>query len=315
MATFYTTNSLIEAIKLKGMIPTSQNTINTENFITFINEEMDLGVLPHILAYHEDNLTKSELVDIVTGVKKYAIPSRAIGNKLADVYLVDSNGNLQELTRISNGDLADYNRDVETYPAGFYLEGDSIVLLATPTSSNKLKFIYHLRPNRLVQESRAAKILAVSENTITIGPLPTILENASKLLEVGNKCDIIKARSPHSCSAYEVIVTEITGLPNGNHQITLSGDVTNVKPKDYISLSEETIIPQVPPELHGLLAQRVVARCLEALGDTNGLQAANAKIAELEQKTGSLIDNRVENAPQKIRNRWGLLSLRRGRWW
>lgn len=307
MATFYTTNTLIEAIKLKGMIPTSQNTINTENFITFINEEMDLGVLPHILAYHEDNLTRSEVVSLETGIKKYAIPSRAIGNKLSDVYLMDSNGNLQELTRVSNGDLADYNRDTETYPAGFYLEGDSIVLLATPTSSDKLKFIYHLRPNRLVQESRAAKILEIGANSVTVGSLPSIMT-------IGAKCDIIKSRSPHSCAAIEVTIAEINTV-DGKHQVVFDSNISNVKVGDYLNLSEETIIPQVPPELHGLLAQRVVARCLEALGDSNGLQAANAKIAELEQKTGALIDNRVENAPQKVRNRWGLLSYRRRSWW
>jgi hypothetical protein len=309
VATFYTTNSLIEAIKLKGMIPTSQNTIKTDDFITFINEEMDLGVLPHILAYHEDNLSRSELVPIVSGERRYAIPSRAIGNKIKDVYLQDSSGNLQELTRISNGDLADYNRDIETYPGAFYLEGDSIVLLASPTSSQNLRFIYHLRPNRMVKEDRAAKIIAVDGTKVNVASLPSVLT-------IGSKCDIIKARSPHSCGAIDVTIMEVNSVSTNNHEIVLDANVaSNVKVGDYINLAEETIIPQVPPELHGLLAQRVVARCLEALGDANGLQAANAKIAELEQKTGPLIDNRVENAPQKVKNRWGILSYRRRKWW
>ena len=69
---------------------------------------------------------------------------------------------------------------------------------------------------------------------------------------------------------------------------------------DAISLPEETSIPQVPIELHPMLAQRVVMRCLEALGDAPGLQAAAAKLADMEAKTGSLIDNRVESAPLKV---------------
>jgi len=314
MATHYTTNSLIEAIKLKGMIPTSQNTINTENFITFINEEMDLGVLPHILAFHEDNFTRSEVVSLTAGQYKYQIPSRAVGNKLKDVYLMDYNGNLLEMTRISNGELSDYNQRYQN-SAAFYLEGDSIVLLGEVTSTDKLKFLYHTRPNRIVQESRAAKILSVSGSTVVIGAIPT--SGGSNLLTVGTKCDIVRAKSPHSCAVIDSSIVSINAVDN-THVITLSDTnlATVVKPGDYLNLAEETIIPQVPPELHGLLAQRVVARCLEALGDSAGLQAANAKIAELEIKTGSLIDNRVENAPQKVKNRWGLLSnLKRRNWW
>jgi len=314
MATYYTTNSLIEAIKLKGMIPTSQNTINTENFITFINEEMDLGVLPHILAFHEDNFTRTEVVELVAGQYKYQIPSRAIGNKLKDIYIMDYNGNLLEMTRVSNGDLGDYNQRYATSRA-FYLEGDSIVLLGEVTATNSLKFLYHIRPNRVVQEYRAAKILSVEDNKVVIGDIPVY--GTTQLLNVGTICDIVRAKSPHSCAIIDTAITNITAVGD-THEITLntSGLTTIVKAGDYLNLAEETIIPQVPPELHGLLAQRVVARCLEALGDAAGLQAANTKIAELEIKTGSLIDNRVENAPQKIRNRWGMLSkFKRRNWW
>lgn len=305
MATFYTTNTLIEAIKLKGMIPSSQNTIKTDDFITFINEEMDLGVLPHILTFHEDNLTRSEYVPLVADQRRYAIPSRAVGNKLKDVYLVDSSDNLVEMTRISNGDLGDYNNDTETYPATFYLEGDSIVLTFAPGSSDRLRFIYHARPNRLVQESRGARITAVSGSTITVSAAPSVFTTSQRY-------DIVKGSSPHSCLAIDLTPTAVTATT----VVFSTGDIpATVKVGDYINLAEETIIPQVPPELHGLLAQRVVARCLEALGDAAGLAAANAKIAELEIKTGSLIDNRVENAPQKIKNKWGFINrFRRNRW-
>jgi len=314
VATFYTTNSLIEAIKLKGMIPTSQNTIKTENFITFINEEMDLGVLPHILAFHEDNFTRSEVIQLEPGKNRYQIPSRAIGNKLKDIYLVDSNNNLQELTRVSNGDLADYN-SVDTWPHAFYLEGDSIVLLGNPTSSDRIKFLYHVRTNRIVQEYRAAQIISVDNNKVVIGAIPTL--GTTQLLTVGTKCDIVRAKSPHSCAIIDSSIISITAV-GSTHEIVLSDSnlESTVRAGDYLNLAEETIIPQVPPELHGLLAQRVVARCLEALGDATGLQLANTKIAELEIKTGTLIDNRVENAPQKIKNRWGLISrFSRRNWW
>lgn len=304
MATYYTTDSLIDAIKLKGMIPTHQSTITTDNFITFINEEMDLGVLPHILTFHENNLTRSKTVAVTSGETRYAIPSRAVGNKLKDVYLLDSSGNLKELTRVSDGDLADFNSATEGYPGAFYLEGDSIVLLFTPNTTDSIKFIYHCRPNRLVKEERASYITNITGGAITLSSMPTAFTTSLQY-------DFIKSTSPHSCLAIDLTPTTILG-----NVITFSAsDIpTTLKVGDYVNIAEETIIPQVPPELHGLLAQRVVARCLEALGDQAGLQAANAKIGELEVKTGALIDNRVENAPQKVKNRWGVLSRRRN-WW
>jgi hypothetical protein len=77
---------------------------------------------------------------------------------------------------------------------------------------------------------------------------------------------------------------------------------------DVIALPEETTIPQIPIELHSMLAQRAAMRCLESLGDNTGLQAAAAKLADMEAKTASLIDNRVESSPLKVVPRHGLIT-------
>ena len=88
---------------------------------------------------------------------------------------------------------------------------------------------------------------------------------------------------------------------------------------DYLMQKEESIVPQIPSETHVILAQRVACRCLEAMGDIQNLQAATLKLQELENKAGNIIDNRVEDAPQKIVNRNSILRItavnkfRRGR--
>lgn len=82
---------------------------------------------------------------------------------------------------------------------------------------------------------------------------------------------------------------------------------TEFKIDDYICEQYECIIPQVPSDLHNLLAERTCARILEALGDREGLQVANGKIAEMEQRQATIIDNRVEGAPRKISARHSLL--------
>lgn len=86
---------------------------------------------------------------------------------------------------------------------------------------------------------------------------------------------------------------------------------------DYIAFSGECIIPQAPADLHDVLSQRVVLRCLQALGDQPGYALAQSKLQEMEKSTGVLVDNRSEGSPVKANNLGGLLrsaKLRRRNW-
>lgn len=89
----------------------------------------------------------------------------------------------------------------------------------------------------------------------------------------------------------------------------------------YITKAEESIVPNVPTELHPILAQRVAVACLEAMGDEQNKQSAERKLQQMEQNANSIIDNRVEGAPIKIKNRHspltqaaGVSGRRKNRW-
>lgn len=82
---------------------------------------------------------------------------------------------------------------------------------------------------------------------------------------------------------------------------------------DYICEEYECIIPQIPPDLHNGLAERVCGRILAAQGDVQGLQMVGAKIGDIKNAEGMLLDNRVEGSPQKLTQRKSLVSwLRMG---
>ena len=76
---------------------------------------------------------------------------------------------------------------------------------------------------------------------------------------------------------------------------------------DYMCLANEAIIPQIPPDLHNVLAERTAARILAAIGDQAGLAITNQKISEMENRQGNLLDQRSEGTPQKITARHSLL--------
>ena len=82
---------------------------------------------------------------------------------------------------------------------------------------------------------------------------------------------------------------------------------------DYICLANESIIPQIPSDLHSLLAERTCERMLMSIGDVQGSQLSAQKVAQLEKQQAAMVDNRVEGAPLKLVNRFSPLRLNK-RW-
>lgn len=125
--------------------------------------------------------------------------------------------------------------------------------------------------------------------------------------------DLIQKNSPHKIYKYDIIPVSISGnLIRLNNSAFISGIPEDtmplpIQPGDLVSSPSETSVPQIPDELHSILAQRVACRCLEALGDRDGLGAANQKLAEMEKVVGSMLQDRVEGTPQKVFNAYGPL--------
>ena len=145
------------------------------------------------------------------------------------------------------------------------------------------------------------------------------------LIEAGSLVDFLQTKPGHRTYSYDIIVRSVLER-NGSHMIKVESSdlmtyysngynfqpkIANIQVGDYVCLANECIIPQIPPDLHNVLAERTAARILSALGDSEGLQASNAKLQEIEIRQGTLLDNRVEGAPQKVLARHSLLHYGR----
>lgn len=311
MAKYMTVDTLIADVKRRASIPESQQTFQEVDFLAFANEELDIGIIPHVLSFHEEYFVYTELITIEPEVQRYEIPERAVGNKLRDLAYVDMSGNIFEMTRINSDDISAFqgNYTTSSYTT-FYVEGSDIVLLppvsSTPTGS--LRFSYYLRPNELVSQDRVAIITNINTITgeVTVASVP---EN----ITVADTLDLIQTRSPHKSLTLDIVPTALNTVTK-----VFTFDPADLPSRlavgDQLALAGETIVPQVPSDLHSMLSQRVAARCLEALGDTQGITLANTKLAEMEQKTGALLENRVEGATMKVLNRHSTLKRNRYRW-
>ena len=157
MSRYLSTNSLIESVKRRAMLPSTNSTFKEEDFLAFANEEMDLGVVPLILQFHEDYLMVLQENQLVRGQTRYEIPHRAIGNKLRDVFYRDSSGTNYELTRIMVEDVPYFqygSLGAITNPLrAFYVEGSELVLMPNTDYAGPdgfLRFHYYMRPNQIV---------------------------------------------------------------------------------------------------------------------------------------------------------------------
>lgn len=298
MAQYFTSSTLIASVKRRASIPDNQNLFTDADFLAFANEEIKIGLIPSILRLHEDYYLFTESIPLTEATSTYDIPDRAIGNKLRDVQYEDSNGNVYEMTRIGIQDKPEYlGSHTSTRVYAFYVENSQIHLMPEITGAvnGSLNMIYYIRPNELVSEDRVATITNIDRNTgiITVDSVPSGFTTSTPF-------DFIKSSAPFTTVGISVTATAV-----GATDFTFDTDdiPARLAVGDYINLEFETVVPQIPADLHVVLAHRVAARCLEALGDVQGLQAANQKLAEMELNTTNLIDNRVEAAPKKVVNR------------
>lgn len=144
--------------------------------------------------------------------------------------------------------------------------------------------------------------------TYTVDALPTGFTQMTKY-------DALQTNPGHRTISFDVTPLSVDNVNNKMTFNTADVRTPSFAPNigtvpivgDYISFAGECIIPQAPADLHDVLSQRVVMRCLQALGDTPGYGLAKDKLKEMETSIPILTDNRSEGEPQKINNLRGLL--------
>ena len=311
MSGVLTSSELIRSIKRRAMIPSDQDTFTDEDFLEMLNEEIQYFGVPHLLRTHEEYLLVSQDFAL-DGRNKYDIPYRALGNKLREVSYVTNVSGLTgqpsteqvfELSRISVDDLPDYNNySTSRYAQAFYVENNKIALLGElPITNAVLRMHFYLRPNTFVLEDRAGLIQSIDtvNGVITLQEFPDAFASSPDM-------DFVKHQSPNIILAFDATPTAVDA---NTRTVTFNPTdlPSDLQVGDYLNVAQETVVPQLPVELHAILAQRVAVAALEALGDTEGLTSAMRRLEMMEKSSNDIIDNRVEGAPEKITNRHGTL--------
>ena len=304
-------DQMIESVRNRTMTPDDTSIFTDDDILDILDEEMNMQVLDKLQKLHGDNLTIT--VDLERNDDgEYEIPYRALGNKLRDISLVNGNV-LYELAQISIGELPDYTfaEDSNSYLDKFYVENNKIKLIQNSRNYSKIRVRYYLRPNMLTKKEKAGVISEVITDSVA-GTLTLSLSKVGRNFNESSLYDIVAFRSPNNIKAFDLTPISLTVAGGvGNIVLNLSelkGVEKDIKTGDFLTIAEETPVPNIPTEMHPLLAQAAAVQLLEALGDTEAFNTAEKRLMKMTAASQELIDARVELAPKKIKPRHSTLS-------
>lgn len=270
-----------------------------EGILSIANRELRGKLLSDVMALREEFFVLKQDFPITVASASYRIPSRAIGAKLRDVVYVDSGGSAQGMPRLRPEEVE------QQYRYGFYLQGNSVVL-RNEENSGTLRLSYFARPGKLVKSTAVGPITAIdtATNIVTVSGAASGCHSATLF-------DFQKAGSP-----FEYLAVEVAGVHNAghgaSHTFTFAGGLpAGLATGDVLCAADQTNYVQLPEEASNVLAYRVAAKSLEAVGDMGGLKRLADSAKEMEEAMRVLLTPRVDGRPQKISNK----KLFGGGWW
>ncbi len=304
-----TTTELLRIIKRNVTTPANQIRFTNSDLLAMADEQMQVLILPLITSLRQEFYVVKTTTPIVASQQQYKIPYRAVGRTLRDIKVTSSTGSFSaySIAYVNPEDtqLFTYNNSVGDIKY-FTVRGDNIVLFPNPGNNNQiLELYYELAPSKLVDTSEAGVVSSVDTGTGLVTLVGAITGFAT-----GQKMDLIDGYSGNSVIGIDLVNTSVAA-----NTVTFSPSDLPVAPNalkagDYVALSNQSPVLQLPNECVMVLAQAVCCKILEAQGDFEGLQNSERKLQQNIEALEKIITPRVESQAPTILNTNGLAKNR-----
>lgn len=317
MSTILTSDKLIRNIKKRGFVPNDQVTFTDDELLETATDEITIGLMEDIISVRGDYLVYHVDVPLIEGVTRYDIPARAHGNKLRSACITNVQDSRDVVYTLNQVDV-DALTDLENYwslnkNTVFYLENNKIVLcqdIIQPSAYN-LRLYFYMRPNKLVLNNRAGVISSITDGTESINGEDVPVKILSfltlpKHFSSSVKYDITANVSPNKITNYDLVPVSVN-LTLKTLTFKSEDLEESLELGQYVTIAEETIVPNLPTEYHPVVAQATVVACMEYMNDDAGFQKASVKLAQMKDQVFKIVRNRVEGSPKKIKQRGGTL--------
>jgi len=310
MANDYTTADLLTEVRQRAMLTTDQNTWDSPAIL----READSVVRTHCMARLRNfgmGYQETFVDYTVSPNTSYPVPPRTMG-QVRDVQYTqgDDERSLATLAQLSTPQEAERGIIVGGY---FRLSGDRL-FLANGMTQGLLRVYYFLRPGRLVEVSNCAEVVSIAGAVITCTAAPPTG------FVTGARVDLISLEPPSFRP--RLIDAEIQGVSGSDITLAAAPAGTQVPlAGEFVALSGQSPVPQVPLEMHSYVAQHTAVNILLSQKPTSQLaQGAQLRLKDEVQAMRDLLSPRVSGEPEILVNRSSPLRLagtgyyRRGRW-
>ena len=275
-------SELIAALKICGSFPTSNDLFSTSDFLVLFNMQQKSYITPLLLKLNEEFFLKTKDFDISQGAT-YRIPRRAIGAKLRDLKMVDSNNNYTGINRL-------FEEDRPSQRSGYYIAGNSIEL-TNDFTANTLRMKIFARPNTLVALTECAQIISIDTDLNQVE-----VSSAPSTFAVDTLVDFIQNNNPYDLLSMDQSLSSVSGTTLGFASLPSGLEVG-----DWIALATQTPVPMYPDELHPVLVQSALVRCLSSKKD-KALEVESEVLKQMTDPAITMLDPRVEHDSVKFRS-------------
>jgi len=273
---------LINALKIKGSFPTSDDLFSNDDFLVLFNMQMKVEILPIMLKLNEEYFLQYKDFTISQGAK-YRIPSRAIGTNIRDLKKVDSSGNYTDINRL-------FEEDRSSGKSGFYMNRNSVEL-TNDFISDTLRMTYFARPNKLVLTTSCAQITSIDTVLNTV-----VVSSAPATMSTGVLVDFIQNNNPFDLLSFDQSLVSVSGTT-----LEVAALPSGLEVGDWVCIANESPVPLVPEELHPVLVQSALVTTLSSKKD-KALEYENKKLTEQIEAVLTMLDPRVQNNSTKMRS-------------
>jgi hypothetical protein len=271
----YDTTYLLDMIAKKAAIPQNQSTFDNEEILEVASTAIAEQILPDLLKSRQDFLV---VYDDITPTQKASdnyewirIPYRSVGQSIIS--------------------LCDPENDVEIDQTYYWVEGNKVYIDGNSLSEYRVR--YHLRPSQLVETSSVGEIKSINRNTgeISVSSRPIGFTTALTY-------DFVK-----SAAGFDILARDLTcsSFPSVTGMIFTVADIPDeLAVGDYVCLSDQSPVPQIPIEWFPFLASYTAASLLESLGDVAAAQKIESKLGTLRSNALNMVSPRVQNKSKPI---------------
>ena len=276
------TTELISALKMHGSFPSSNDLFSSSDLISMFNHQLKVDITPLMLKLNEEYYLQSNDFTITQG-GTYRIPTRAVGAKIRDLQQVDSAGNSKEIKRL-------FEEDRPFNKSGYYMLRNSVEL-SNDYSNDTLRMKYFARPSELVATTACGQI-----TSIDTGNNQVVVSSAPSTFATDINIDFVQDNNPYDLLGMDYSITGVSGTT-----ISFSSLPDDLAVGDWVCLATESPVPMIPEELHPVLVQSCLVKCLSSKKD-KAFEIEMATLAQNKQDAINMLDPRVENNSIKFRS-------------